>query len=87
MASFMPAVDPTLDIVLERLVEVPPALLLQVPVFTCILTVTPEGTGTRSRAHVMHRDAAGEAAHEAMGLHAGWGAALDPLVAYAPAIA
>lgn len=52
----------------------------EVPVFTCILTFTPEGKGTRYRAQVMHRDAGGKQAHEAMGFHAGWGAALDQLV-------
>lgn len=57
-----------------------------VPVFTCVLTFTPEGAGTRYRAQVMHRDAAAKATHEAMGFHAGWGAALDQLVAYAPSI-
>lgn len=52
------------------------------PVFTCILTLTPEGKGTRYRAHVMHRDNASQKAHEAMGFTAGWGVALDQLVAY-----
>jgi len=51
-----------------------------VPVFTCILTFDPAGTGTKYRAHVMHRDAAAKAVHESMGFHAGWGAALDQLV-------
>lgn len=58
----------------------------EVPVFTCILTFAAEGTGTRYRAHVMHRDPAGKSAHEAMGFHGGWGTALDQLVAYAPTI-
>lgn len=40
---------------------------------------TPAG-GTRYRAVVLHSDAAGKQAHEAMGFHAGWGAALDQLV-------
>lgn len=52
-----------------------------VPVFTCVLTFTTEGTGTRYRAHVMHRDPEGKQAHEAMGFHGGWGTALDQLVA------
>jgi uncharacterized protein YndB with AHSA1/START domain len=52
----------------------------EVPVFTCILTFTPEGKGTRYRAHVMHRDPAAKSAHEAMGFHGGWGTALDQLV-------
>jgi uncharacterized protein YndB with AHSA1/START domain len=57
-----------------------------VPAFTCVLTFTPHGAGTRYRAHVMHRDAGGKSAHEAMGFHAGWNAALDQLVAYASTV-
>jgi len=52
-----------------------------VPVFTCVLTFARAGTGTTYRAHAMHRDGAAKSAHEAMGFHAGWGAALDQLVA------
>jgi len=51
-----------------------------VPVFTAVLTLTPEGKGTRYRAHVMHRDRAAKDAHEKMGFHGGWGTALDQLV-------
>lgn len=61
----------------------PNAVPREVPAFTCILTFTPEGSGTRYRAHVMHRDPDGKAAHEAMGFEAGWGAALDQLVEFA----
>ena len=58
-----------------------PALLPDnVPVFTAILTFTPEGSGTRYRAHVLHRDEQGRDAHAAMGFHEGWGKALDQLV-------
>lgn len=60
-----------------RPVNAPPGI----PVFTCILTFAPEGTGTRYRAQVMHRDPDGKKAHEAMGFQQGWGAALDQLVA------
>ena len=60
----------------------PSSIPHEVPVFTCILTFTPEGKGTRYRAHVMHRDPSGKAAHEAMGFSAGWSAALDQLVAF-----
>ncbi len=63
----------------------PSSIPNEVPVFTCILTLTPEGKGTRYRAHVMHRDPAGKRAHEAMGFSQGWGAALDQLVALAGA--
>lgn len=59
----------------------PVNLPAEVPVFTCILTFTKLGEGTRYRAHVMHRDPAAKSTHEAMGFHHGWGAALDQLVA------
>lgn len=59
----------------------PQAIPPGAPVFTCILTFTPEGKGTRYRAHVMHLDPAMKDAHEAMGFTHGWGAALDQLVA------
>ncbi len=52
----------------------------EVPVFTCVLTFERAGKGTKYRAHVMHRDASAKSAHEAMGFHAGWSAALDQLV-------
>lgn len=47
---------------------------------TAVLTFdeAPDG-GTLYRAVVRHADAAGRAAHEAMGFHAGWGAAADQL--------
>ena len=49
--------------------------------FTCILTLTPEGKGTRYRAELLHADEAGRNAHASMGFHDGWGKALDQLVA------
>ena len=57
----------------------PPA---EVPSFTAILTVSPEGKGTRYRATVMHQDEAGREKHKAMGFFEGWGTALDQLVEY-----
>lgn len=48
--------------------------------FTCTLTFTPEGTGTRYKAVACHADAAGAKSHADMGFHSGWGAALDQLV-------
>ncbi len=45
------------------------------------LVFTRAGKGTKYRAHVMHRDSAAKSVHESMGYHAGWGAALDQLVA------
>ena len=41
----------------------------------------PEGSGTRYVATSIHGDEEGRKQHEAMGFHAGWGAALDQLVA------
>ncbi|MCB9746500.1 MAG: SRPBCC family protein [Alphaproteobacteria bacterium] len=53
------------------------------PFFTAVLTLTPEGEGTRY--HVVAKHASPEAAqqHADMGFHHGWGAALDQLVALA----
>ena len=48
--------------------------------FTAIITLTPEGDGTRYRAVAVHADRAGRDAHAAMGFQDGWGAALDQLV-------
>lgn len=50
------------------------------PVFTAIITMEPHGEGTKYTAVAMHLDEAGREAHEAMGFHEGWGAALDQLV-------
>lgn len=49
--------------------------------FTAVLTLQPEGQGTRYRALLIHRDAQGCKTHADMGFHEGWGAALDQLVA------
>ena len=49
---------------------------------TAILELTPNGSGgTTYRAVAIHLDAEGQKAHEEMGFHDGWGAALDQLVA------
>lgn len=50
-------------------------------VFSAVLTFEPHEGGTRYTALAVHADAAGRDAHEKMGFHAGWGAALDQLVA------
>lgn len=55
----------------------------EVPAFTAIIAIEPEGTGTRYVATVLHKDQEGRDRHEAMGFYEGWGAALDQLVAYA----
>lgn len=53
--------------------------------FTAVITIEPEGGGTRYTATVIHEDAAGCRRHAEMGFHEGWGAALDQLVAHAKA--
>jgi uncharacterized protein YndB with AHSA1/START domain len=49
------------------------------PFMTTILTFDDEGGKTRYTATVRHWSAEDKAAHEAMGFHAGWGAATDQL--------
>ena len=51
--------------------------------FTAVITVAPDAAsgGTRYAALLLHADEAGCATHAGMGFHAGWGAALDQLVA------
>ena len=63
-----------------------PAVVEQAPAFTAIVSIEPEGTGTRYVATAMHRDEASRAGHEAMGFHEGWGKVLDQLVVYAKTI-
>lgn len=53
------------------------------PFFTAVVTMTPEGKGTRYRAMAMHADPKARAKHEQMGFAEGWGTALDQLVALA----
>jgi uncharacterized protein YndB with AHSA1/START domain len=49
--------------------------------FTASIILEDLGNGrTRYTAWVRHADAKGKQAHEAMGFHTGWGAALDQLV-------
>ncbi len=50
---------------------------------TTIITLTPEGKGTRYKAICLHTDEAGRKQHEEMGFFDGWGKALDQLVAHA----
>ncbi len=49
--------------------------------FTAVVTIEPEGAGTKYTAHVMHGDAASRQKHAEMGFEMGWGAAFDQLVA------
>lgn len=51
--------------------------------FTAVVTMTPQGSGTKYTAVAIHGTEDGRAKHEAMGFHTGWGAALDQLVAVA----
>jgi uncharacterized protein YndB with AHSA1/START domain len=53
------------------------------PFFTAVVTLAPEGDGTRYVARAIHRDREGRERHEAMGFHQGWATALDQLVALA----
>ena len=52
-----------------------------VPVFTAIIKLEEQGSGTKYTATVIHRDEEVRDAHAKMGFHEGWGAALDQLVA------
>ena len=49
--------------------------------FSAVITMEPEGQGTRYRALAIHPDADAREKHEAMGFHEGWSAVLDQLVA------
>ena len=50
--------------------------------FTAIVTMEPQGNGTKYRAVAIHGDEASTKRHEAMGFFEGWGTVLDQLVAY-----
>jgi uncharacterized protein YndB with AHSA1/START domain len=49
--------------------------------FTAVIDLADHVGGTHYRATVLHADEAGAKQHAAMGFEAGWGAALDQLVA------
>ncbi|MFM2092707.1 MAG: hypothetical protein RLZZ127_3196 [Planctomycetota bacterium] len=49
---------------------------------TAIVSIAPEGAGTRYTAIALHADEASRKQHEAMGFHDGWGTALAQLVEY-----
>jgi uncharacterized protein YndB with AHSA1/START domain len=51
--------------------------------FTAVVTMETQGTGTRYTAIAIHGDDASARKHEEMGFHQGWGKALDQLVALA----
>ena len=50
---------------------------------TGVVTMKPEGTGTRYVAMAIHNNLEAKKQHEEMGFHDGWATALDQLVAYA----
>ena len=56
------------------------------PFMTSIVTLAPEGAGTRYTARILHVDEAGRAQHLAMGFETGWGQVLDQLAALAPGL-
>ena len=49
--------------------------------FTAVLTLTPEGKGTKYSALVIHGDEAARKRHAEMGFYDGWSTVLDQLVA------
>ena len=49
--------------------------------FTGRIEMIPDGTGTLYRATAIHADEDSAQKHSAMGFHAGWGVALEQLVA------
>ena len=51
--------------------------------FTAIVSMEPDGNGTRYSAMVMHKSEADRTAHAGMGFEQGWSLALDQLVALA----
>ena len=53
------------------------------PFFTAVISIEPEGSGTRYTATAIHRDEAGRQRHEEMGFHEGWGTCLTQLAEYA----
>lgn len=52
------------------------------PFLTAIVTLEPQGSGTRYTAMAVHRDEATRKRHEEMGFYDGWGTVLDQLVEY-----
>lgn len=53
----------------------------EVPQFTAAITLGEQGAGTRYTAIALHKSEADCSAHNKMGFHEGWGAALDQMVA------
>ena len=49
---------------------------------TAIITLEPEGAGTRYTSRVLHKSPADAQKHEEMGFQEGWGSAIDQLAAF-----
>jgi uncharacterized protein YndB with AHSA1/START domain len=82
-----PNVGCFLEIVPERRLVWTDALLpgyrpSEKPFFTAVISLEPQGSGTRYTAVAIHRDEPSRRQHEQMGFHDGWGKALDQLVAH-----
>lgn len=54
--------------------------------FTAVISIQPDGSGTKYTATAIHADAAAKKSHEDMGFVEGWGAALDQLVEVAKSL-
>jgi uncharacterized protein YndB with AHSA1/START domain len=52
------------------------------PFMSAVISIEPEGSGTRYTATAIHRDETTRKQHEEMGFHQGWATALDQLVAH-----
>jgi uncharacterized protein YndB with AHSA1/START domain len=51
--------------------------------FTAVISIEPDGEGTKYTATAIHRSEEDRKKHEDMGFHEGWGKVLDQLVEYA----
>lgn len=49
---------------------------------TAIITFEAEGTGTRYKAHVLHKNASDSRKHDSMGFQDGWGTTINQLAAF-----
>ena len=58
----------------------PSHLSSEVPSFTAVITLEPQGKGTKYTVRVLHKDEGDRRKHEQMGFHDGWAKALDQLV-------
>jgi uncharacterized protein YndB with AHSA1/START domain len=54
--------------------------------FTAVISIEPDGSGTKYTATAIHADASAKKSHEDMGFIEGWGTALDQLVEVAKSL-